>query len=369
MIDLLHTLVSFVIVLTVVVFVHEMGHFLIARWNGVKVEVFSIGFGKELFGFNDRRGTRWRVSAIPMGGYVRFLGDDDAASATKDEAAMDAMDEAARRQSFHHKRLGQRFAIVAAGPLANFLFAIVVFAGFFMTFGQPRSLPVVGEVVAGGAAEEAGMKAGDLILSIDGSTVERFQDVQRLVPLSNGDPMAVVVERDGAEVPLVLTPRLEDVDNGLGNTVKVARIGVKASLSPNDMRRLGPVDAGVEAVAQTWGLTADTLTYLGQMIAGERSADELGGPVRIAQFSGQAAERGLPDLVMFIALLSVNLGLINLFPIPMLDGGHLMFYTIEALRGRPLTARAQEYGFRFGLAVVLALMVFATWNDLSVLVW
>jgi regulator of sigma E protease len=369
MLDLLHTLVSFVCVLTVVVFVHEMGHFLVARWNGVKVEVFSIGFGKELLGFNDRHGTRWRVSAIPMGGYVRFFGDSDATSTTQDADAAEEMTEAEKSVSFHHKRLGQRFSIVAAGPLANFLFAIVVFAGFFMVFGQPRSLPVVGEVMSGSAAEESGLLPGDLILSIDGKSVAHFQDVQRLVPLSNGEPMDVMVRRDGAERSLTVTPHMVDLDDGLGNTVKVARIGIQVSLSPDDMRRLGPMDAIGAAVSQTWSLSADTLTYLGQMISGDRSTDELGGPVRIARFSGKAAERGLADIVMFVALLSVNLGLINLFPIPMLDGGHLMFYTLEALRGRPLTARVQEYGFRIGLALVLALMVFATWNDLSVLTW
>ncbi|MCF8481793.1 MAG: RIP metalloprotease RseP [Rhodospirillum sp.] len=369
MLDLLHTLVSFVCVLTVVVFVHEMGHFLVARWNGVKVEVFSIGFGKELFGFNDRHGTRWRVSAIPMGGYVRFFGDSDATSTTQDSEIVEEMSDADKAVSFHHKRLGQRFSIVVAGPVSNFLFAMVVFAGFFMVFGQPRSLPIIGEVLPGSAAEEGGMVPGDLILSIDGTPVERFQDVQRLVPLSNGTPMTMVVRRDGGERTLAVTPHMVDLDDGLGNTVKVARIGIQVSLSPDDMRRLDPLEAVGEAVNQTWSLSADTLTYLGQMVMGDRSTDELGGPVRIARFSGKAAERGFADLVMFVALLSVNLGLINLFPIPMLDGGHLMFYTLEALRGRPLTARVQEYGFRVGLGLVLALMVFATWNDLSVLTW
>ncbi|ABC22393.1 RIP metalloprotease RseP [Rhodospirillum rubrum] len=367
MLDLLHTVLSFLVVLTAVVFVHEFGHFLVARLNGVRVEVFSIGFGRELFGFNDRYGTRWRLSLLPLGGYVRFFGDADETSGTAETTR--PLSKAEEAVSFHHKRVGQRFAIVLAGPMANFLFSIVVFAGLYMTIGQPHSAPVVGEVIAGSAAAEAGLLAGDRIVAIDGTPIDRFQDVRRVVPLSNGAPLHIDILRDNAPLAVIALPRMVETDDGLGNKVQVAQLGVKVSLSQADVQRLGPLDALGQAVGQTWQLSADTLTYLGQVVRGNRSAEELGGPVRIAQFSGKAAERGVLDLVTFIALLSVNLGLINLFPIPMLDGGHLMFYTIEALRGRPLGARAQEYGLRFGLALVLAMMVFATWNDLSLINW
>ncbi len=366
--DLLQTVLSFLVVLTVVVFVHEFGHFIIARWAGVRVEVFSIGFGRELFGFFDRYGTRWRFSAVPLGGYVKFFGDADATSSTPNDE-VETLSPEEKAVSFHHKPLHKRFAIVAAGPMFNFLFAIIVFAGLFVAYGQPKSAPVLDTVIAGSAAEEAGLMPGDLIVSVDGQMIESFQEIRRIVPLSNGDPMDIVVERNGRRMTMVATPHLVEMDDGLGNKVQTAQLGISVSLSPQDVQRLNPVEAVGAAVGQTWQLTSDTFTFLGQILSGNRSTDELGGPVRIAQFSGKAAERGPLDLVMFIALLSVNLGMINLFPIPMLDGGHLLFYTIEALRGRPLTARAQEYGFRFGLVLVLGLMIFATWNDISLLSW
>ncbi|WP_041793653.1 RIP metalloprotease RseP [Pararhodospirillum photometricum] len=362
--EIFHTVLAFLLVLTVVVFVHELGHFLVARWNGVRVEVFSIGMGPELLGYTDRHGTRWRLSLLPVGGYVRFFGDADESSGSA-EVDLEAMTPEEKAVCFHHKRVGQRAAIVAAGPLANFAFAILVFAGLFMIHGQTRSVPVIDAVLAGSAAEAAGLKVGDRIVALNGKTVERFQDVQRRVALSDGKVMQVGLVRDGQPLRVEVQPRFVDNDDGLGNTVKMAQLGIQIKLSPGDVHRLGPVQALEQGVAQTWTLSADTLTYVGQMISGFRSASELGGPIRIALFSGQAAERGVADLIVFIALLSANLGLINLFPIPMLDGGHLMFYTIEALRGRPLTERIQEMGLKVGLALVVALMLFATWNDLG----
>lgn len=357
----------FLLILSIVVFVHELGHFLVARWNGVRVDVFSIGFGPELFGFNDRRGTRWKVSAIPLGGYVKMFGDADATSATPDARVLTPEEAAV---AFQSKRVGQRVAIVAAGPLSNFLFAILVFAVVFMTVGQPTTPPVVGDVVKGSAAEAAGFQPGDRVVSIDGASVERFTDIQRVVQLSTGNTMSVVVQRGGSPVTLAVAPRISEIADNFGNARKVPLLGISVSRVEQVMVRHNPASAVAESVSQTYAVVEATLIAVGQMVAGTRNTDELGGPLRIAQFSSQAAQSGWLNFVMFVAVLSVNLGLINLFPIPMLDGGHLLFYSVEALRGRPLTERTQEFGLRIGIVLVMGLMVFATWNDLIQLrVW
>ncbi|MBF0094493.1 MAG: RIP metalloprotease RseP [Alphaproteobacteria bacterium] len=355
----------FLIVLSVVVFVHEMGHFLVARFNGVRVDVFSIGFGHELFGFNDRRGTRWKFSLIPLGGYVKMFGDADASSARPDTSE-DAppMTEEERAVSYHHKRLGQRAAIIVAGPLSNFVFGILVFALMFMTVGQPVTPSVVGQVTPGSAAESAGVLSGDKILSIDGTATPRFSDVQRLVQLSSGAPLHVLLSRQGREVEVSVTPRFTEVTDNFGNVRRVPLLGISVSRAEEELVRHGPSSAVEEAFRQTYNVVSGTFVTVGQMIAGTRSTEDLGGPLRIAQVSGQAAKGGWESLVMFTAFLSINLGLINLFPIPLLDGGHLLFHAIEAVLRRPLTERAQEFGLRVGLVLVLGLMVFSTWNDL-----
>lgn len=352
------TIVPFLIVLTVLVFVHEMGHYLLARKNGVRVEVFSIGFGPEIFGWTDRVNTRWKFSLIPLGGYVKMFGDADAASRPSGEP----MTEEERAVAFQSKRLGQRAWIVAGGPLANFILAIVIFAGLFMFVGQPFTPATVGEVLPESAAEEAGFQAGDRIVRVDGSDVERFEELQTIVQLSAGKPLEIDVLRDGAEVALTATPR-PATQESFGSEQQVWRLGI--SRSGAEYKRHDPLTAVWRATVETVSVTGNTLKAVGQMITGDRSSKELGGPLRIAQMSGQVAEFGILSLLTLVAILSVNLGLINLFPIPMLDGGHLFFYAIEALRGRPLGERAQEYGFRIGLALVLSLMVFATWNDLD----
>ncbi|MEO5374061.1 MAG: RIP metalloprotease RseP [Alphaproteobacteria bacterium] len=357
----------FLVILSVVVFVHEFGHFLVARWNGVRVEVFSIGFGTELFGRTDRNGTRWKVCLIPLGGYVKMFGDADATSATQEPREMTPEELAV---SFHGKRVWQRMAIVAAGPLTNFAFAVLVFALMFMTVGQPTTPPVVGEVIPDSAAAAAGFQVGDRVVSIDGAGIERFTDIQRIVQLSNGRTLTVVVSRGEAPVTIAVAPRISETTDNFGNSRRIPLLGLSVSRVEQAMVRHGPLSAVVESVRQTYTVVEATLVAVGQMIAGTRGTDELGGPLRIAQFSGQAAQTGWINFVMFIAILSVNLGLINLFPIPMLDGGHLLFYSVEAARGRPLTERTQEYGLRIGLVLVFALMVFATWNDLIQLkVW
>ncbi len=352
--------IPFLVILTALVFVHELGHYLIARWNGVRVEVFSIGFGPELFGWDDKAGTRWKFSLIPLGGYVKMFGDANAASMPAD--GNEEMSAAERAVAFPHKRLGQRAAIVAAGPIANFLFAIVVLAALFMFYGQPFTPAVVGEVNEGSAAEAAGFQVGDKVTAVDGTTVARFEELQRIVAIRPGEELRITVERGGREVDLLATPDRVERPNGLGETHVVGLLGLRGGAP--EYTRHGPLSAMWQATRETVSIVDQTFTALGQIIRGARDTDELGGPIRIAQMSGQAAELGLLTMIHFAAMLSINLGLINLFPVPMLDGGHLLFYAIEAVRGRPLGERAQEYGFRIGLALVLTLMVFVTWNDL-----
>ncbi|WP_209776782.1 RIP metalloprotease RseP [Azospirillum agricola] len=354
------SVLAFLVVLTVLVFVHELGHYLVARRNGVRIEVFSIGFGPELFGFNDRAGTRWKFSALPLGGYVKMFGDADPASTPG--AHLTAMSADERAVSFHHKRLGQRAAVVAAGPIANFVFSIVVLAVLFATAGQSFTPADVGGVQPGSAAERAGLQPGDLILSIDGAGIQRFEEIRQIVSIKPGETLRMEVEREGRVVTLDATPDAREMTDRLGNTHRVGQLGI--TRGSVDMKRHDPVTAVWQAGREVMGMITGTFTALGQMVEGSRGTEELGGPLRIAQMSGEVAQSGWYPLVWFMTFLSVNLGLINLFPVPMLDGGHLLFYGIEALRGRPLGARAQEYGFRIGLALVLTLMVFATWNDL-----
>ena len=350
----------FLIVLTVLVFVHELGHYLVARRNGVRIEIFSIGFGPELFGWWDRAGTRWKFSAIPLGGYVKMFGDADPSSGLA-APGIGQLTPAEREVSFHAKSLGQRAAIVAAGPIANFVFAIVVLALLFMTYGQPFTPAEIGQVVPGSAAETAGVRPGDEVVKIDGQTVERFEDLQQIVRINPNVPMTMVVRRGGELVDLRITPARVEETTAFGRH-EVGQLGVRGGAVKYVTRN--PASAVVRAVGETWNLSATTLQAVWQMIVGKRGSEELGGPLRIAQLSGEVAQGGLVPLLSFMAILSINLGLINLFPVPVLDGGHLLFYAAEAIRGKPLGQRAQEYGFRLGLALVLTLMVFATWNDL-----
>ncbi|HLT79309.1 MAG TPA: RIP metalloprotease RseP [Ferrovibrio sp.] len=354
--------IPFVIVLTIIVFVHELGHYWVARRCGVRVEVFSIGFGRELFGWNDRHGTRWKISAIPLGGFVKFFGDADATS-NADNTAVAAMSDAERRVSFHHQPLGARTAIVAAGPVANFIFAILIYAGLFSLVGQPFTPPVVGSVVEGGAAEAAGLMPGDRILSADGTEIQRFEELRAFVGLRAETPIDFRILRDGEELSITVVPQRVDVADGLGGTQRVGQIGIRTA--GVEFVRHDPATAVVQAVRETWQVVANTFTYLGRIVAGRESGDQLSGPLGIAKMSGDVAKASWLGLVSLMATLSVAIGLINLFPVPMLDGGHLLFYGVEALRGRPLGERAQEYGFRIGFALVLSLFLFATWNDLN----
>lgn len=359
-------IVPFVVVFTILVFVHELGHYWIARRAGVRIETFAIGFGPELFGRHDSHGTRWKVCAIPLGGYVKMFGEQDFEGNDTD-APMTAEDQAV---SFHHKRLGQRAAIVAAGPLANFAFAIVLLTALFTAVGLPFPLPAVGQIQDGSAAAEAGFVQGDRILRINGEDVASFEDLRSIVRDNPDQALRFEIERGGDTLLLTATPRTVaanaagGADGDSGEVAQVGLLGVSPDPAQIGYQRLNPFEAVATASQRTWGLTTQILGALGQIITGNRTAEELGGPLRIAQLSGQMAQGGLVSLVFFMAALSINLGLINLFPVPMLDGGHLAFYAVEAVRGRPLNQKVQEYGFRFGLVLVLLLMIFATWNDL-----
>ncbi|HEY4820153.1 MAG TPA: RIP metalloprotease RseP [Xanthobacteraceae bacterium] len=359
-------ILPFLFVLTIIVFVHELGHFLVARWCGIKVLVFSVGFGPELVGFNDRHGTRWKISAIPLGGYVKFFGDENVAS-VPDANAVAAMNTDERRVSFFHQPVAARAAVVAAGPIANFLLAIAIFATIFMLYGKQETTARIDSVLPGSAAETAGFQSGDLVLSIDGKPIDTFKDMQEIVALNPDVSLTFVVERGGQKVTLRATPKLTEDRDNFGNVYRIGRLGLSQTNSPQDVktRKFGPLGAIEEAAKQTWFVVDQTFAYLGKVVVGRASTDQLGGPLRIAQMSGQAASLGFSTLMNWAGLISVSIGLLNLFPIPLLDGGHLLFYGIEAIRGRPLSERVQEFGFRIGLALIVMLMIFTVWNDLS----
>lgn len=359
-------LLPFLFVLTIVVFVHELGHFLVGRWCGVDVKVFSIGFGREIWGFDDKHGTRWRVALIPLGGYVKFAGDGDATSSTSD-GGVAAMSEQERERSFPAQSIGERAAIVAAGPIANFLLAILIFAGTVFVFGKPVLTPRIDQIVPGSAAARADLRAGDLVLAVDGRAIGSFNELQREISVRANEVVSLTIDRAGTALTVPITPTLVENASPLGKQ-RLGVIGVQASRNPDDWttKHFGPLESLQNGVAETWYVVVRTYDYIGKLISGRESTDQLSGPIRIAQVSGVvAANGGVLALINLAAILSVSIGLMNLFPVPMLDGGHLMFYLIEALRGRPLSERAQEIGFRFGLGLVLMLMLFVTWNDIS----
>ncbi len=358
-------LVPFLFVLTIVVFFHELGHFLVARLCGIKVLTFSIGFGPEIVGFYDRYGTRWKISAVPLGGYVKFFGDENAASVPDHEAGA-AMTEEEKAVSFIHKPVGPRAAVVAAGPIANFILAIVIFATVFTIFGRQITSARVDTVQPASAAQAAGFMPGDLVVAIGGEKIDSFAEMQRIVSINAGDPLNIEIERGGVHLTLKATPELKEIKDRFGNVHRLGVLGISRSMAPGDIKtqRVNPLQAVVMGAQETWFVVDRTLSYIGGVFAGREAADQLGGPIRIAQVSGQVASAGFVALIHLTAVLSISIGLLNLFPIPLLDGGHLLFYGIEALRGRPLSERAQDIGFRIGLAIVVMLMIFATFNDI-----
>jgi regulator of sigma E protease len=353
-------ILPFLAVITVVVFFHELGHFMVARWNGIRVETFSIGFGGEIFGWHDKHGTRWRISWVPLGGYVKFFGDAGATSAQGD--GLDEMTAEQRAVSFHHKRLWQRASVVVAGPVANFILAIVIFAVMFATFGRPVSEPLVVDVMAEGAAEAAGIVAGDVVTALDGTPITRFQELQAYVQPRHGQVIELEVRRGNQFLQLSLTPAPTEREV-FGSTQVIGVIGIRGPAG--QLERQGPIESIWLGVASTYGVVATTLDYLGDIVTGNASTDQLSGPIGIAVVTSEVAKVSIVGLINLAAVISVALGLFNLFPIPLLDGGHLVFYAAEALRGRPLSERAQEFGMRLGMLVVIAIFVLATFNDLK----
>ncbi|HEY7747974.1 MAG TPA: RIP metalloprotease RseP [Aestuariivirgaceae bacterium] len=354
---------AFLFVLTLIVFVHEFGHFIVARWNGVKVQSFSIGFGRELLGYTDRHGTRWKIGWLPLGGYVKFEGDANAASMPK----ASSLSPATRGPgNFFGKSVAQRAAVVAAGPIANFILAIAIFAVSFMLVGVPTTEPRVETVQAGSPAEKVGIKSGDVILRINGSTISSFDDIQRIVMPRAGETLVVEVDRAGELHLFQLVPEAREITDGFGGKIKIGLMGVsrERAASPTYDRK-NPIEALRLGVAETWHIIGGSMHFIKRLVTGRENANQLGGPLAIAQISGKAAQLGFYELMRIAAMLSVSIGLINLFPVPMLDGGHLLYYAVEAVRGKPLGPNAQEWGFRVGFALVLALMFFATWNDLA----
>lgn len=356
---------AFLVVITVVVFFHELGHFAAARAFGVRVKTFSIGFGPEIFGWTDRRQTRWKVSWIPLGGYVQFAGDANAASQSDPEAiARMSLEE--RHSAFALKPLYQRALVIFAGPAANFVLAIVILAVLFMTLGQEIRRPVVSTVTPDTVAAEAGFRPGDVIVEIDGRPIESFAELQNEVLLNSGVPMHFLVARDGTLTEITATPRVSEVTDRFGNKVTLPVLGIANEAVEADARfvRYGLLEAVGEAAATTWKIVETSLTMLWRMVTGGVGTDQVSGPLGIAKLSGDVAGMSILALINLIVLISISVGLINLFPIPVLDGGHLLYYAFEAVLGRPLGERAQELGFRIGIALVLTLMIFATWNDL-----
>lgn len=361
-------IVPFLFVLTIVVFFHELGHFLVGRWCGVKVDVFSLGFGRELAGFNDRHGTRWRLAMVPLGGYVKFHGDANAASA-QSNAVIDQMPPAERAVTFAAQPVWKRAAIVVAGPIANFILAIAIFSTSFYVSGREILTPRIEKVIPDSAAARAGFQPGDLVLTIDGMAIKSFADMQKIVSTSSDHPLAFQVERGTATVDLTGTPDRRDVKGPFG-TSRIGVLGISASNKPEDWKteHFSAREAVAAASGETWFVIDSTVRYIGGLAVGRETPSQISGPIRIAEVSGEVAKVGFGALINLAAFLSISIGFVNLLPIPLLDGGHLMYFLVEAARGRPMSERSQELGFRFGLAIVSMLMILATFNDVLRLV-
>ncbi|MFC3174790.1 RIP metalloprotease RseP [Novosphingobium bradum] len=360
--SILMMIIGFVLVLGPLVVIHELGHYLVARWCGVKAEAFSVGFGKELLGFTDKRGTRWKLSAIPLGGYVQFAGDMDPTS-RPDDAKFAHLAPEERAQTFNAKALWQRATIVAAGPLTNLLFAVLIFTAFNLAFGKVVAPPVVASFAEQSAARDAGIRVGDRIVAVNDHAIDQFPDIVGLVVPYPGMTVAITIARDGARhvVPVRLEAKV--LTDAFGNESRIGRLGIspgRARIEP-----VGPVEAAALAGRQTWGIVRMLGVGIRQIVTGQRSLSELGGPIKTAKYSGEQLSLGWLSFVSFAAFISINLAFINLLPIPALDGGHLALYAAEAIRRRPLDARSQDWAYRTGLALVLALMLFVTLNDLA----
>lgn len=363
LINAVYYVVPFVVVLGILVFVHELGHFAVARMCGVKVDVFSIGFGKELWGRRDKQGTYWKIAAVPLGGYCQFLGDDDASSAGDGKAS--ELSEEEKKFTFQYQSPAKKLVIALAGPVSNYLFAILIFAGIFFFLGKINFPPVVGEVFENSAAAKAGIVANDRILTINGNKIDSFDDIRKEVDLTVGNEVVVELLRDGRKIRLQF-PLIEmEVPEANGEMTKRPMLGVKSvNVIELDHEKLSLPQSLKEAFMEAWNVTEATLRGVGQMITGKRSGEEIGGIIRIAEMSGDISKQnGILDLVVFMALLSINLGLINLFPIPVLDGGHIVIYLAEIAVGKEINTQIKDALFKVGFSLIIALMIFATWND------
>lgn len=359
---LANNLFFFIIIISIIVFVHEMGHYLVAKFSGVKVESFSIGFGREIWGFNDRSGTRWKISYLPFGGYVKMLGDRDPAS-SPDFAKIAQLSEEQRRSAFYNKPVGVRAAIVVAGPIANFIFAILILTGLILFNGRFTTTNIIKEVVVDMPAHIAGLQVGDRINKIDNNNVKDFSDIEAFVSINQGKELLLEIERNGQLLNYRLTPKIIATQDALGNKIKVGRIGIISEVS--NIKNYNFFEAFQYSIEQTYKICKITLISMKQILLGERGTDQLSGPIRIAKYSGQIAKHGIINVLGFIAMISINLGLVNLLPIPLLDGGHLSFYLIEALKGSPLNPASQNVLIRLGIIILFSLMVFSTFNDLK----
>ena len=360
-------ILTFLIGITILVFVHEFGHYIVARWCKVRVEIFSVGFGKEIFGWTDKNGTRWKIASIPLGGYVKMFGEGDSVVKDEDNQSEREMTEAEKKVSFYHKPLSHRAYIVAAGPAINFIFAILAFAILFFAVGVPtpvneKQLSVVGSVLPDSPAYKSGFSRGDQILAINGNKIIYFGELKKIVEASAGKQLSVKILRGNEEKLLKVIPRATNVKID-GQYKKVGRLGITGDPGEVVNVKQGFAEALVNGCVKTYEFSSRILVFVGNIFIGKESTSELGGILRIADISGKVADQGFANYISFLAILSINLGLINLFPIPMLDGGHLAFYFFEALRGRPLGEKTQEYGLRVGFALVIALFLFVTWND------
>ena len=362
-------ILPFVFLMTAIVFFHELGHYLVARWCGVKIDAFSLGFGPEVYSRVDRHGTRWRLAAIPVGGYVKFHGDANAASAP-DHDGVAAMDPAERRLTLAGQPIANRAAIVAAGPIANFILAVAIFVALFVVFGRAEQTPRVGAVEAGSPAALAGFEVGDLVKAVNGRPIAAFEDLQQATLLSTGLPMSFVVERAGGETQLSATPEIAVVDQGPLGKRRMGRLGLASSSNPADLK----IDRCALPVCVVWGaqevgfIVEATGAYVGGLIAGRETVDNMSGPIGVGQIAGEMAKISLWQLLNLAGLFSVSVGLMNLLPVPLLDGGHLLYFAFEALRGRPLSERMQQIGIRIGIAFVAALVIFTTSHDILRLV-
>ncbi len=364
---MLNSILPFIVLILVVVFIHEYGHYYFAKKYGVKVTDFSIGFGKELFGWNDKLGTRWKICWIPLGGYVKFFGDRNVFSQSDQEEIIKKYSEEERKKLFILKPLYQRSLIVAAGPIANFILAVVIFLFIYMFVGKDFTPAVINEVQKDSPAEVAGLMKNDVILEIDGTEVKSILDVSKLITMSTSDFIDFKVSRYDQDVLLKVKPNIVEAEDNLGNKINKRMIGIMLGPYNNKINhvKLGPAKALYYSLNEVYFVTISSLKYLGSILTGSGDSSQLGGPIRIAKITGQVAEFGIVPFLSIMAYISISLGLINLFPIPLLDGGHLMFYGFEKILGRPLSQKTQEGFFRIGMFLLLFIMFFATYNDLK----